>query len=140
MSPVRLFVRLPYRDHAACVGEPPEVFFPERGDWQAVEAALSVCARCPVREECLEDNLNETDGIVGGTSAKERRRLRKERAKAHGYNRVQDMPYSLRGVVTPIPHGTAAGAKAHRRRGEELCRRCREAENVRRLERAERAS
>jgi WhiB family transcriptional regulator, redox-sensing transcriptional regulator len=52
------------------------VFFPERGG--SSKAARAVCARCDVREECLESALanQEEFGIFGGTSPHERRQLR----------------------------------------------------------------
>ncbi|HWS45630.1 MAG TPA: WhiB family transcriptional regulator, partial [Acidimicrobiia bacterium] len=60
---------------AACVGAEAE-FFPERGE--DASSAKQLCAVCRVRVECLEYALVEeiTAGIWGGTSARERRRLR----------------------------------------------------------------
>jgi WhiB family redox-sensing transcriptional regulator len=55
----------------------PDVdFFPERG--QDARAAQAVCARCPVSDECLEYALEKKikDGIWGGKSGRDRRRLR----------------------------------------------------------------
>jgi len=58
----------------------PALFFPERGD--STEPAKAVCARCLVRAECLAYALAEhiQHGIWGGTSERERRRLRSGRA------------------------------------------------------------
>lgn len=56
----------------------PEIFFPLRGE--AGVEAKRICARCPVKAECLQFAL-ETDerwGVWGGTSAFERRWLRRE--------------------------------------------------------------
>lgn len=61
---------------AACAGRDSSLFFPGQGD-QTLPAKL-VCAECPVKQECLEYAFvtNERHGIWGGTSERERRRLR----------------------------------------------------------------
>lgn len=71
-----------WRDKAACVGTNQAVFFPE--DVGDVNHAKSICKTCPVREDCLEFALttNEDHGVWGGTSARERRRMRRRRAIA----------------------------------------------------------
>lgn len=70
-----------WRHRAACRDEDPELFFPvsEVGPGaEQVARAKAVCARCPVRAECLEYALeNGLDhGIFGGLTEQERRRLR----------------------------------------------------------------
>jgi WhiB family redox-sensing transcriptional regulator len=61
---------------AACLGEDPAMFFPGQGE--AHGPALRICADCPVKEPCLEHALkHERSGIWGGTSERERRRLRR---------------------------------------------------------------
>lgn len=69
-----------HRD-AACTAVDPELFFPGRGD--STEPAKQVCAGCPVRSECLEHALDHGEkwGIWGGTSGRERRRIRRQRAR-----------------------------------------------------------
>lgn len=69
---------------AACRGKPPEMFFPARGE--PIEPAKAVCAGCPVADECLDYAIGSyTDtglpviGIWGGTSGRERRRMRAAR-------------------------------------------------------------
>ena len=59
----------------ACVGAAnPDLWYPERG--QSANPAKRICARCPVREECLEWALkNEDYGVWGGLSARERKLL-----------------------------------------------------------------
>jgi hypothetical protein len=72
-----------WRQRAACQapGVDPELFFPV-GDFgpalPQAAAAKRVCARCPVRASCLAWALRggEQDGIWGGTTPGERRRLR----------------------------------------------------------------
>ena len=59
-------------------------FFPTRGESAA--DAKAVCAACPVRQDCLEFALHEhiAYGVWGGLSERERRRVRRARAKAPG--------------------------------------------------------
>ena len=71
-----------WRDRAACFGMDINIFFPERGDRAGIAAARAVCAACPVSDECLTEILHVdsgTDyvGIFAGTSAQERRELRR---------------------------------------------------------------
>jgi WhiB family redox-sensing transcriptional regulator len=63
---------------AACRGEDPAVFFPVVGA-NAAGKAKAICARCEVREECLEYALadSESAGVWGGVAERERRRLRR---------------------------------------------------------------
>ena len=69
---------LEFRSAGACVGVDPNLFHPERGDSATVKAAKAVCDGCAVIEACLDHAIaNETIGIWGGTSERERRRLRK---------------------------------------------------------------
>ncbi|MGP8149677.1 MAG: WhiB family transcriptional regulator, partial [Acidimicrobiales bacterium] len=75
--------RAAWMAQAACRGMGSETFFPERGE--PLEPAKAICATCPVREPCLEVALGSMDGgaipgIWGGTSARERRRMRKASA------------------------------------------------------------
>ena len=65
---------------AACQDEDPELFFPisEVGPGaRQIERAKAVCARCPVRSECLGYALDSglDHGVFGGTTAAERRNL-----------------------------------------------------------------
>jgi WhiB family transcriptional regulator, redox-sensing transcriptional regulator len=65
---------------AACRDEDPELFFPvsEMGPGaRQVAQAKAVCARCPVRSECLTYALDNglDHGIFGGTTEGERRTL-----------------------------------------------------------------
>jgi hypothetical protein len=61
---------------SACLGANAETFFPERGDAAGVAAALAICATCTVTAECLAENLDKKDGIYGGTTGADRRKLR----------------------------------------------------------------
>jgi WhiB family transcriptional regulator, redox-sensing transcriptional regulator len=68
---------LTWQAMARCVEVDPEIFFPERGG--SSKAARAVCSECSVRQECLLYALanREQFGIWGGTSERERRRLRR---------------------------------------------------------------
>lgn len=57
---------------------PGATWFPERGD--DTRAAVAICNRCLVRAECLAVAVADRDlvGIWGGTSKRERDRLRRE--------------------------------------------------------------
>lgn len=58
---------------ARCTEVDQELFFPEPG--RTADNARSVCARCPVRQPCLQFALdNRIDhGIFGGLTPTERR-------------------------------------------------------------------
>jgi WhiB family redox-sensing transcriptional regulator len=70
-----------WRQRGACRGLDPDVFYPASED-DAGEAK-SICATCNVREPCLEYALanRESDGIWGGATEKERRRMLRQRRK-----------------------------------------------------------
>ena len=60
----------------ACRGEDRAMFFPGLG--KTTTAARAICSNCSVRQECLEYALADTElaGVWGGTSDRERRKLR----------------------------------------------------------------
>lgn len=99
-----------WMEQRACIDVPPEVFFPGQGE--SLETAQAICATCPVTAQCLTLALsnNEAYGVWGGLSAQARERLPRR--------------HKVRSVARC---GTLAGYAAHRRRGEETCSRCREA-------------
>ena len=72
-APARFAAR--WRELAACRGTELEVFFPERGE--TAGPARQVCARCPVRQACLDYAISNriTHGIWGGLTERERRGL-----------------------------------------------------------------
>jgi WhiB family redox-sensing transcriptional regulator len=71
-----------WRDDAACRGADLELFFPISDE--AAGPAKSICASCPVRDDCLEWALSsrQEDGVFGGMTPSERRRLRRRRRTA----------------------------------------------------------
>ena len=66
---------------AACKGGDTAVFFPVSEN-NAMEAK-SICATCPVAEQCLEYAIetHQPDGVWGGLTAVERHRLVRRRQK-----------------------------------------------------------
>lgn len=72
-----------WRQQAACRGLDPVIFYTAPDD-DDVENAKEVCAMCNVREACLEYALTarEKEGIWGGCTERERRRILRQRRKA----------------------------------------------------------
>ena len=75
-----------WHSRAACVGADPELFFPigDTGPGMLqIAAAKQVCARCPVRQPCLEWALetSQNAGVWGGLSESERHALKRRRAR-----------------------------------------------------------
>ena len=73
---------LAWRRHAACRGLDPEIFYPALDD-DVVDAKV-VCDSCLVQETCLEFALTirEKEGVWGGATEKERRRILRQRRRA----------------------------------------------------------
>ena len=73
-----------WRDQARCRGIDPQVFHPPEEDDAAADEAKSICALCPVREPCLEYAIatREKEGVWGGLTARERRRLIRQRRRS----------------------------------------------------------
>lgn len=70
-------VRVPDWEQAVCAETDAELFFPDTGG--SVESAKRMCARCPIREACLEYAfaVGDDTGVWGGMSAAERRARRR---------------------------------------------------------------
>ncbi len=92
-----------WRDQAACAGKPTEWWFPARNDGPDVDRARSVCASCPVRDECEDAGRGEYAGMWGGhlIGDKERKAKRiQSRASKRGNNQWSgSVPASLRREV-----------------------------------------
>lgn len=73
-----------WRDTAQCRGLDPEIFFPDPEIELDAEEAITVCAQCGVREVCLEHAIlrREKDGVWGGATVKERRRIIRRRRRS----------------------------------------------------------
>lgn len=69
----------PWMEFAACRQVDAELWFPEVGS--SATAAKRICQQCPVLEQCLAYALeNQEKGIWGGTSEKQRQKLRAQEA------------------------------------------------------------
>jgi len=72
-----------WRQHAACLGQPVDRFFPE--DPNQYRNGVRLCEGCVVKGACLDEALQvpasiDRFGVFGGMTPPERRRLRSERA------------------------------------------------------------
>lgn len=76
-----------WKSQAACRGLDTALFFPLGGE--SGTEAKAVCAGCPVRTECLDYQLAAPEagdtGIWGGTSARQRRKMRRQRTAYVAY-------------------------------------------------------
>ncbi len=74
----------PWHHAAACRGLDPQIFYPLEDDLAGEAAAKAVCGECVVREACLEHALGrrEKDGIWGGATERERRRIIRQRRRS----------------------------------------------------------
>ncbi len=70
-----------WKDYGACKGLEPDLFYPE-DDADAGEAK-AVCEVCNVRVACLEYALqtHEKQGVWGGATERERRRIIRQRRR-----------------------------------------------------------
>ncbi len=112
-KPTLTYISEDWHQYAECAnsGVDPEIFFTDCGNSYEAHQARTICARCPVKQECLEYSLRapmRLDGIWGGLGVGRRDELR-------------------RGYPDVFRHGTEAGAKRHYRRGEKPCPACLEA-------------
>jgi WhiB family transcriptional regulator, redox-sensing transcriptional regulator len=94
----------------ACNGTDPSLFFPERGE--SLAAPRSFCARCPVRETCLDYALDHRilHGVWGKTSERQRRELRKQRNA--------DLTCKACGATFTTTRALGSHTAGHRRRGD----------------------
>ncbi len=75
-------IEITWRQRGACNGLDPGVFYPDSED--NADEAKAICASCSVRLSCLEYALvmRERDGVWGGTTEKERRRIIRQRRRS----------------------------------------------------------
>lgn len=71
-----------WRNQAACRGLDPSIFYPVTDEEAGM--AKGVCEDCSVREACLEHALGrrEKEGVWGGCTEKERRRIIRQRRRS----------------------------------------------------------
>jgi WhiB family redox-sensing transcriptional regulator len=79
----------PWADRALCAQADPDPRFREKGQYALGRVAQQICGHCPVRKQCLDYALSGGDtwggmatGIWGGTTAKERDQMRRQRKAA----------------------------------------------------------
>lgn len=76
-----------WRSQGACLSADPDLFFPISATGSSgsqIAQAKAVCASCAVRQECMDFALDHGDvqGIWGGATDDERRRLRRSRYRS----------------------------------------------------------
>jgi WhiB family redox-sensing transcriptional regulator len=65
---------LDWQDDALCAQTAPDMFTPVTGE--STTTPKKICALCTVRTQCLEYALtHDVEGIWGGTTRRERRKL-----------------------------------------------------------------
>jgi WhiB family redox-sensing transcriptional regulator len=73
-----------WEHYALCYGMDQSLFFPENspGRDARIYSAKQVCARCPVKRECLDTALDDPKlvGIWGGRTEQERKDMRRVKA------------------------------------------------------------
>ena len=79
---VNVPMNLSWRQRAACRGVEPDIFYPVSDE--EAEEAKAICEECPVRQPCLEYAIanREKDGVWGGATERERRRIIRQRRKS----------------------------------------------------------
>lgn len=76
-----------WHTEAICRGLPAETFYHHSSNSIAEGRAKAICARCPVRADCLDDAIATGEvefGIFGGLTPPERRRLARQRQRQGG--------------------------------------------------------
>jgi WhiB family transcriptional regulator, redox-sensing transcriptional regulator len=82
-----ILTRYDWRAEGACLSADPDLFFPISATGSSgsqIAQAKAVCAACTVRQECMGFALDHSDvqGIWGGTTDDERRKLRRARTRS----------------------------------------------------------
>lgn len=70
---------LAWEQRGLCSQTDPELFFPTHGG--IPHKAKAICARCPVREPCLDRaiEIDDREGVWGGLTYRERRKVMRRR-------------------------------------------------------------
>lgn len=85
-----------WMNDALCAQVDDDLFFPKKGG--SVTDAKSVCAACPVRQQCLDyavDN-DEWFGIWGGLTERERRKVKRDRRTPEQVEAARAIRHRLR--------------------------------------------
>ena len=82
-----------WQSQGACLHADPDVFFPVSDAGASatqIRTARAICAGCPVRSRCIDYAIEhrEIQGIWGGTTDDERKKLRRALARAGGSTRA----------------------------------------------------
>ena len=99
-----------WREHAACRGADPDLFFPpEDGGKAQARKAKAICAACPVRIECLDYALRHGEhwGVWGGVAERDRRQPR-----AAGASRFRGVAWH-KGAGRWVARASIDGRRAH---------------------------
>ncbi len=118
--------------YGKCVGQNPDLWYPNHETGETARKAVAICMTCPVRTECLDWALetNELFGVWGGQTVRDRRTLRRSRGLTRptlygAAKRSYDNAATPIVIITPGDgdprHGTLTGYVNHRCRGE-CCR------------------
>ena len=100
-----------WRYGAACRGADLGVFF--RGRGESAEPARRICARCPVRQPCLDYALDSiVHGIWGGLTERDRRALRSRHMGAARRERDEAIVAAFAAGYTKAAIGRAFGLAA----------------------------
>ncbi len=72
---------LVWKQAGACRGLDAAIFHPDPTKGQSASQALAVCGECVIQKKCLDFALSarEDVGVWGGTTERERRRIRRQR-------------------------------------------------------------
>ena len=72
---------LAWKQAGACRGLDATIFHPDPTKGQTASQALAVCDGCVIQKKCLDFALSarEDVGVWGGTTERERRRIRRQR-------------------------------------------------------------
>jgi len=74
---------LGWMSEGICAQTDVDLFTVEGRKKHSVKAAKAVCARCLVTDECLQYALdNDLEGVFGGTTTEERKRMKKVQRSA----------------------------------------------------------
>jgi WhiB family redox-sensing transcriptional regulator len=107
-----------WRQGAACIGMPIEMFYQPKKTPKVVK---ETCNGCPVKEECLDYALRyEPCGYFGGETAEDRKLIRRQR-------KIKFTPLNGDGRNLPYKHGDIRTYQYEIRQGQKPCDICRQA-------------
>ena len=76
-------VSSPFNGTQLCKDLDTDIFFPEDyGDEVAVAKAKNICNSCWIQTSCLSFAMYEKEGIWGGTTPSERKKLRRKKVQS----------------------------------------------------------